>query len=110
MSKLITRRSIVRGMFAMPAIVAFDNIMPIKVWAEPPIILPYKGISAFEAGMFYCPYIPLEMEITKVTSEGKRKLSEEWTFEQPQVAEHYISDEAVNLLATKFRTRYGITL
>lgn len=31
MSTLITRRSILKGMFAMPAIVAIGNIMPISV-------------------------------------------------------------------------------
>ena len=62
MSKLITRRSLVRGMFAMPAIVAFDNIMPVKVWAEPHPRIIIPKIKMIEVSAFYCPYIPLVLD------------------------------------------------
>lgn len=26
-----------------------------------PIVTAYKGVTAFDAGVFYCPYIPLQM-------------------------------------------------
>jgi hypothetical protein len=34
---LLTRRSLLRGLFAAPAIVAVGNIMPVKLWRPEPI-------------------------------------------------------------------------
>jgi len=56
---MITKRNLLRGLFAAPAIVAVENIMPIKLIVPDPIIMPYKGIERLFAGVFYAPYIPL---------------------------------------------------
>ena len=55
---LIARRNVLRGLFAMPAIVAIDHIMPIKV-DKPYIILPYRGKVIFDEAFYYAPYIPV---------------------------------------------------
>lgn len=47
------------GLIAVPAIVKVTNLMPISV-VRNPLILPYKGTSGFDAGIFYCPYVPLQ--------------------------------------------------
>lgn len=57
---IITRRNVMRGLFATPAIVAFDNIMPVKLFDIPKEnVVWYKGKVTFDAAFVYCPYIPL---------------------------------------------------
>jgi hypothetical protein len=34
--------------------------MPVRI-IRPSILMPYTGITVFDAGLFYCPYIPLQM-------------------------------------------------
>ncbi len=41
----LTRRSLLRGLFAAPAVVAVQNIMPVKLWVPPPA-LPLLLMSA----------------------------------------------------------------
>lgn len=82
-------------MFAAPAIIAIDRLMPVKSYAS--IIAPYKGKAAIDAAMFYCPYMPLELEIVKVTANS-RKIGAEWTIELPQTLESYISEDAVDMI------------
>lgn len=90
MGKIITRRNILRGMFAAPAIIAIDNLMPVKAYAKliqcdisdfkvvcdlPQVpggksdcvyvpesiwIAPYKGEETYSIALVYSPYIPLE--------------------------------------------------
>jgi len=59
-------------MFAAPAIIAIDRLMPVKAFAEPiflspmfktpyGIIAPYKGGNVLDVAFFYCPYIPLQV-------------------------------------------------
>jgi len=74
---MITRRNLLRGLFAAPAIVAVENIMPIKLIVPDPIIMPYKGKEIFEAGIFYAPYLPLKIVRAKV-DESIYKLSPEF--------------------------------
>lgn len=75
MSKIITRRNILRGMFAAPAIIAIDNLMPVKAYAKliKPDLAGYKVVCDlqqvpgaksfyFESTIYYCPYIPMETE------------------------------------------------
>lgn len=60
--KILTRRNILRGMFAAPAIIAIDNLMPVKAYSfvsRDPNAIRYKGIQQSDAAFFYCPYIPL---------------------------------------------------
>lgn len=57
--KILTRRNILRGMFAAPAIIAIDNLMPVKAYAK--LIksdgtLWYNGKQTMDAGLYYCPY------------------------------------------------------
>lgn len=63
--KILTRRNILRGMFAAPAIIAIDNLMPVKAYSfinpDPNVVL-YKGIQGIDSAFVYCPYIPLETE------------------------------------------------
>jgi hypothetical protein len=63
---MITKRNLLRGLFAAPAIVAVQNIMPIKLFVPDPIIMPYKGKAIFDAGIFYAPYIPVEIVRVRV--------------------------------------------
>lgn len=37
MTSIITRRSLICGLFAAPAIVAINNIMPVKLWKPQPV-------------------------------------------------------------------------
>lgn len=64
---------------AAPAIIKIQNLMPVKTWVE----VGYKGVTGFDAGFFYCPYIPLQYATTK---------------------------EADFIPNIGFKTRYGITL
>jgi len=62
---IASRRSFIRNLFVAPAIVAATNIMPIKAIADilapiNPNTLGYKAGSTFDAGVFYCPYVPLQ--------------------------------------------------
>lgn len=57
---MINRRNFLRGMFAAPAIVAVESIMPIKI-IKSPLIATYEGFTSFDSGIFYCPYVPLQM-------------------------------------------------
>lgn len=59
MNKL-SRRGFLGGLFG--TIVAL-NIPEVKAQEPPkkPDIAPYKGVTSFDAGVFYCPYIPLQM-------------------------------------------------
>lgn len=63
--KILTRRNILRGMFAAPAIIAIDNLMPVKAYAKlikPDGTLWYKGKVTFDSAFYYCPYIAMETE------------------------------------------------
>ena len=59
---LIQRRNLLRGLFAAPAIIAIDRLMPVRaiVEAKNSLLVGYKGAPIFDAGLFYCPYIPLQ--------------------------------------------------
>ena len=96
--KILTRRNILRGMFAAPAIIAIDNLMPVKAYSfinpDPNVVL-YKGIQKLDHAIFYCPYIPLER--TWVTANS-RKIGAEWTIELQQPLVSHISEEAVEIL------------
>ena len=96
--KILTRRNILRGMFAAPAIIAIDRLMPVKAYASiikpDPNVVWYKGVQTFDSALCYCPYIPLVK--TRVTAKS-RKIGAEWTIELPQTAEH-MYDPAVERL------------
>lgn len=86
--KILTRRNVLRGMFAAPAIIAIDNLMPVKAYAfvnRDPNIVWYKGKTVFDSAFYYCPYVPLEK--TRVTAKS-RKLGAEWTIEIKQPLKH----------------------
>jgi hypothetical protein len=93
---LITKRNLLRGMFAMPAIVMIDNIMPVKLFDIPKRpeytlvpesvwIAPYKGKVLYDEAFYYAPYIPVTK--TKVTPHT-RSIGSEWTIEIPQEVIH----------------------
>jgi len=45
---------------AAPAIAKIQNLMPVKVM-EDYTLAGYKGVTGYDAGLFYCPYIPLQV-------------------------------------------------
>lgn len=49
------RRTFLAGLFSLP--ILSKRIIPA---AAPDTIAPYKGLSTFDQGSFYCPYIPLQ--------------------------------------------------
>lgn len=56
---MLTRRSFltnVVGLLCAPAIVRAESLMPVR---SPRIL---RGYTAFDAGVFYCPYIPLQYD------------------------------------------------
>ena len=63
--KILTRRNILRGMFAAPAIIAIDNLMPVKAYASLIKPVSYKVKITHDESFFYCPYMPLEYEVYK---------------------------------------------
>lgn len=78
-----SRRGFLTGLtalFVAPAIVKVENIMPVKI-IKPDDLIPYKGIHVFDAGFFYCPYVPL---VLAAPSFGK------------------------SFPAIEFKTRYGV--
>ena len=55
---------ILGGLVAAPAVIAIDKLMPVRSYVTPVrsyVTMGYKGSSTFEIGLFYCPYIPLQM-------------------------------------------------
>ena len=46
--------------------------------AENYYTLGYKGSSAFDAGLFYCPYVPLQLERILSNQKSASKLDMEW--------------------------------
>ena len=70
----LSRRTFITGLFA-PAIVSATSIMPVKLFVpprkwtldlddfsmplDPSLALWYKGKQPLDAGIFYCPYVPL---------------------------------------------------
>src|SRR5215212_5400681 len=46
----LTRRSLLRGLFAAPAIVAVNNIMPVKLWV-PPTPVPWFTPGGLSIGI-----------------------------------------------------------
>ncbi len=54
------------------------------IWPKPADVLPYKGRTAYDAGAFYCPYVPLQL----IRSQG------------PPLKKHEGN--------VKFTTRYGM--
>lgn len=61
---IITRRNALRGLFAAPAIIAIDRLMPVKAYAaiiKPnPNVLWYNGKVTFDEAFYYCPYRPVD--------------------------------------------------
>lgn len=50
----LSRRSLLRGLFAMPAVVAVQNIMPVRLWVPPKppkIIVPEVILQASDDGV-----------------------------------------------------------
>lgn len=103
MSKIITRRNILRGMFAAPAIIAIDNLMPVKAYSAliKPDLTEYKVVCNLPqipgAKSFYYEST-IEIELFRVTAK-ERKLSPEWKIEEPQVLQNVIDPNAVETLA-----------
>lgn len=59
---MISKRNLLRGLFAAPAIIAIDRLMPVKlIVPHIPIFTKYKGIVRFDAAIYYCPYIPIKI-------------------------------------------------
>ena len=57
-----SRRSLLTGAIASifaPAVVNAGILMPVKEIVNPNIMW-YKGYSPITAGIFYCPYVPLQ--------------------------------------------------
>ena len=73
---LITRRSLLRGLVAAPAIIAIDRLMPVKVW-EDPILTMYRGKAIMDAASYYAPYIPFKITSRVYDSEA-RSLGFRW--------------------------------
>lgn len=59
---MISKRNLLRGLFATPAIIAIDRLMPIKlIVPHNPLLARYKGMVVSESAFYYCPYIPLKV-------------------------------------------------
>jgi hypothetical protein len=66
----ITRRSLFRKSFGVVTGVVVSSIVPLRAIAEPEsVVLPYRGRATFDAGLFYCPYIPLQMTSAKAVPD-----------------------------------------
>ena len=57
----MNRRSFLRGLLGIPAVALVSKIPIIEASPLSDMVLPYKGKTAFDAGVFYCPYVPLQM-------------------------------------------------
>lgn len=56
-----SRRKFLTGLttfIAAPAIIKVSSLMPVRS-VQPDLLMPYKGMELFDAGVFYCPYVPL---------------------------------------------------
>ncbi len=63
-----SRRKFLTGLatlVAAPAIVKVSSLMPVR----PDYLMPYKGMELFDAGVFYCPYVPLSIVNTWASNE-----------------------------------------
>lgn len=151
-----SRRNFLRGMFALPVIVAIDHIMPVKAFelikpapveietfdpiligmirrVMPNIIaqdilgvqqiinpcgeifLPYTRTMAFDAGVFYAPYVPLqvtgaEMAAAEFGAESIRKAEDKQILEElkKMVLAPPESTWCPGLWEKRFKTRYTI--
>lgn len=56
----MNRRSFLRGLLGIPAVALVSKIPIVEASPLSDLILPYKGKTAFDAGVFYCPYVPLQ--------------------------------------------------
>ena|SRR5271157_1080175 len=72
----LSRRSFLKwigagAVLAIPVVRAVSLITPVE--ASPaviPVVAGYKGFTAYDAGMFYCPYVPLMNSGVVVDPEG----------------------------------------
>jgi len=56
---ILSRRKILTGLLAAPAVIAVHKLMPVKfIDFHDPRLVRYKGASNFDGGLFYCPNIP----------------------------------------------------
>lgn len=85
---ILTRRNVLRGMFAMPAIVAFDHIMPVKLFVPPPVrkfIIEIEAINDEGKTIIFAGYKMVSEHIWTAPFKGKSQ-EEAGIFYQPEVA------------------------
>lgn len=56
---MITKRGFLAGLFSLPLL--SKTSLALKITTEQVATVAYKGSSAFEAGTYYCPYVPLQV-------------------------------------------------
>ena len=64
------RRSFLAGLASLLAFpsAAKAFVMPDK--PENPLLMPYKGRQLHDAGMFYCPYVPISYKMEMAKENG----------------------------------------
>lgn len=92
---LIQRRNLLRGMFAMPAIVMIDNIMPVKLFD-----ISNRPVYAMVPESVWI--LPFQIEKIRVTAKS-RVLDAKWTIEESQPLISHVSIEAYEMVYNQIK-------